>query len=159
MKQETGVRRQIKGLADMRHEELKALWKTLYGNEPPTYHREYIINRLAYRIQELTYGGLSETTLDRMRQILVEYGYDQNGMKIQIPGKRKNRRATDDMPILGTKLVREWKGTMHEVMIVPHGVEYKGKRYKSLSAIACVITGCHWNGRLFFGLESRGASK
>ena len=157
MDKESNASKQIEGLARMPYDDLKALWRTLHAGEPPTYHRMYIENRLAYRIQEFTFGGLSETARDKMRQILEEHRYDSTGVKLQAPGRRGNRRATDDMPVLGTKLVREWKGARHEVMIVPRGVEYQGKRYRSLSAVACLITGCHWNGRLFFGIESRSA--
>lgn len=158
MDQEKHVQRQIEGLSRMPHDELKKLWNTLYGHEPPTYNRTYIVNRLAYRIQEFTFGGLSETARDRMRQILVEHGYDKNGIKIQT-NKSKRRRATDDMPILGTRLIREWQGVQHEVIIVQNGVEYKGKRYRSLSAVARLITGSSWNGRLFFGIESRSIAR
>lgn len=158
MDEESRVSKQIEGLRRMPYDELKALWRTLYGGEPPTYNRDFTINRLAYRIQECTLGGLSETARDRMRQILIEHGYDQTGIKIQT-NKSKRRRATDDMPILGTKLVREWRGVRHEVTVVPGGVQYQGNRYRSLSAVARVITGCSWNGRIFFGIESRSATR
>lgn len=149
------VSAQIQGLARMQHNELKALWHTLYGNEPPTYNRAYIINRLAYRIQELTFGGLSEDTRSKMRRILAEHGYDSHGMKTV----RKRRSMSADMPAMGTKLVREWNGRRYEVMVVPGGVEYLGKRYRSLSAVATIITGSHWNGRVFFGLDSRSRNR
>jgi hypothetical protein len=59
------------------------------------------------------------------------------------------------MPVVGTRLVREWRGERHEVTVVPGGFEYLGRLYRSLTAIAKVITGQHWNGRLFFGLRRR----
>ncbi|MHB0999280.1 MAG: DUF2924 domain-containing protein [Armatimonadota bacterium] len=155
-KEKSKVQIQIEALPRMPYNELKALWQTICGCEPPTYNRQYLELRLAYRIQEFSYGGLSETTRDRMRRILKEHGYDSNGIKTQALNTSKRRRSTDDMPVLGTKLVREWKGGRHEVMIVPGGVEYCGKRYRSLSAIARSITGTSWNGRVFFGLGSRG---
>ena len=158
MNKETHVLKQIEGLSRMPQDELKALWRTLYGNEPPTYNRGFIANRLAYRIQEFTFGGLSDVARDKMRRILIEHGYDKTGIKNQT-NKSKRRRATDDMPILGTRLIREWKGVRHEVMVVPGGVEYQGRRYRSLSAVARVITGCSWNGRLFFGIEAGSAAR
>ncbi len=158
MDQESRVSKQIEGLRRMPYDELKALWHTMYGGEPPTYNRDFIINRLAYRIQELTFGGLSETARDKMRQILVQRGYDKTGVKVETK-KSKRRRATDDMPILGTRLVREWQGVRHEVTVVPGGVQYQGRRYRSLSAVARVITGSSWNGRLFFGIEARSTAR
>ncbi|MHB1000881.1 MAG: DUF2924 domain-containing protein [Armatimonadota bacterium] len=155
-KEKSKVQIQIERLSSMPYNELKALWKTICGCEPPTYHRQYLELRLAYRIQEFSYGGLSDTTRDKMRQILKEHDYGSNGIKVQAPNTSRRRRSTDDMPVLGTKLVREWKGVRHEVMVVPGGIEYQGKRYRSLSAIARSITGTSWNGRVFFGLGSRG---
>ncbi|MHB1002029.1 MAG: DUF2924 domain-containing protein [Armatimonadota bacterium] len=154
-KEKSKVQIQIEALPHMPYGELKALWTTICGCEPPTYHRQYLELRLAYRIQEFSYGGLTDTARDKMRQILKEHGYDDNGIKVQSSNSRR-RRATDDMPVLGTKLIREWKGVRHEVMIVHGGIEYCGKRYRSLSAIARSITGTSWNGRVFFGLGSRG---
>ena len=107
MNEETNnVFKQTEELAHMPYDELESLWRTLYGNEPPTYTPAYIINRLAYRIQEFTFGGLSESARDKMRQMLAEHWYDKTGVKVQTPGMRKHRRSTDEMPILGTKLVR-----------------------------------------------------
>jgi len=152
------VQHQIANLHNLTHDELKSTYLTLYGSEPPTYNRTFIINRLAYRIQEFTLGGLPETTRDRLRQILIEHGYGITGVKLETE-KTKQRRASGDMPILGTKLIREWKGTRYEVMIVSGGVEYQGKRYRSLTSVTRAITGCHWNGRTFFGIDARGRNR
>jgi hypothetical protein len=54
--------------------------------------------------------------------------------------------------------VREWKGKVHEVLINANGFEYLGETYKSLSPIACRITGTHWSGPAFFGTR-RGKKK
>jgi len=152
------VQQQMARLHSLTHDELKALYVTMFGSEPPTYNRTFIINRLAYRIQEFTFGGLSETVRDRLRQLLIEHGYDETGIRVETKNGRR-RRATDDMPIIGTKLIREWKGARHEVIVVPGGVEYQGKRYRSLTAVTRAITGCHWNGRTFFGIDARGRSR
>ena len=57
------VLRQVADLKNLTHDELKDLWKTLNGGEPPAYNRKYIVSRLAYRIQEIAYGGLSDLSL------------------------------------------------------------------------------------------------
>lgn len=54
----------------------------------------------------------------------------------------------------GTRLLREWHGATHEVLVLSHGLEYGGKTYRSLSAVARAITGTHWSGPIFFGIKS-----
>lgn len=123
---------------------LKQQWRDLFESEPPPYNRRYLESRLAYRIQELSYGGLKPETIERLEALGEElYGKD--------PGKR---RRLADRPIAGTRLVREWKGTEHCVTVRDDGFEYEGRPYKSLSAVARAITGTRWNGLVFFGLKS-----
>jgi hypothetical protein len=85
-----------------------------------------------------------------MNQLLDEAGYNELG-GLRAGGKP---RARQDLPVVGTRLVREWDGQRHEVTVVHGGFEYRGRRYRSLSAIASAITGTHWNGRRFFGLPA-----
>lgn len=125
---------------------LKARWRELFETEPPPYNRRFLESRLAYRIQELAYGGLSAETLERLRAMGRQY--DAKGS-----GKRKIL-VTDRRPIAGTRLVREWEGVEHCVTVRQDNFEYLGKPYKSLSAIARAITGTRWNGWVFFGLQN-----
>ena len=129
--------------------DLKQKWRDLFDREPPPYNRRFLENRLAYRIQELAYGGLTEETLERLEALADE-----------LEGKTPRRRsALETRPIAGTRLVREWKGREHCVTVRQKDFEYKGRPYKSLSAIARHITGTRWNGLVFFGLKnSRGRS-
>lgn len=153
MQQDSRIARQIDDLAQLPYEQLKERWKTLFGKEPPAYNRVFLINRLAYRLQELTCGGLPEVTRERMRQILLANGYDDKGCKAG-NGKGTAKRPNNDMPVLGTRLSREWNGKRHEVTVVSGGFEYQGRRYRSLTAVTRAITGTHWNGRAFFGLKA-----
>jgi len=125
--------------------ELKQLWRDLFGKEPPPYNRRFLENRLAYRLQELAYGGLKISTIKRLEQL----GEQLDGGK-----KRVRSQRTDDRPVAGTKLIREWQGTPYEVIVQPDHFEYQGKRYQSLSSVARAITGTVWNGWQFFGLRS-----
>ena len=125
--------------------ELKQLWRDLFGKEPPPYNRRFLENRLAYRLQELAYGGLPAATVKRLELL----GEQLDGGK-----KRVRSRRTDDRPVAGTKLIREWQGTPYEVIVQPDHFEYQGRRYESLSHIARQITGTIWNGWAFFGLRS-----
>lgn len=147
------VLKQVAGLCNLNHDELKALYMTLHGKEPPAYNRDFIIKRLAYRLQEIAYGGISEQVQRRLDDVLVEHGYDENAMPIKKSrGKDKSPR---NHPITGCVFIREWNGTRHMVTTLADGFEYEGRKYRSLSAIAKTITGTHWNGRAFFGLDNR----
>ena len=128
--------------------DLKAMWRQLFETEPPPYNRRFLESRLAYRIQELAYGGLKPETIERL-EALAE---DLDGGD---PAKR--RRRAKDRPIAGTRLIREWKGFEHCVTVRDEGFEYQGRPYHSLSAIARAITGTRWNGWVFFGLKNQRA--
>ena len=124
--------------------------RDLYGTESPSYNRAHIVKRLAYRIQELAYGGLSEATRDQLREHLENERLDTETERVT----RMTRRQTKNgVPVVGTRIVRDWHGERHEVTVVQGGFEYEGRRYRSLSAIARAITGTRWNGPAFFGLR------
>jgi hypothetical protein len=130
--------------------DLKQQWRALFGTEPPPYNRRFLESRLAYRIQELAYGGLKPETLARLEAL----GEQFDGGKVTV-----RRLRGDDRPITGTQLIRQYQGTDHVVTVTHEAFEYQGRPYKSLSAIARHITGTRWNGRVFFGLRpSRGAA-
>jgi len=124
--------------------ELKRKWRDLFDREPPPYNRRFLEHRLAYRIQELTYGGLTAATVERLDAIADE-----------LEGKTPKRRtALVSRPIAGTRLVREWQGIEHCVTVRNDDFEYRGRPYRSLSAVARQITGTRWNGLVFFGLKN-----
>lgn len=130
--------------------DLKKQWRELFDSEPPPFNRRYLESRLAYRIQELAYGGLKPETVRRLERL----GEDLDG-----GDKKKRGMRADAMPITGTRLLREWQGVEHIVTVTTDGFEWQGRPYKSLSAIARAITGTRWNGWVFFGLKShRGRS-
>lgn len=123
---------------------LKARWRELFDTEPPAYNRRFLESRLAYRIQELAYGGLSRETTERLRAMAEQYAN-------QKPADRKARPPL--CPVAGTKLIREWEGVEHCVTVRHDDFEYLGRPYKSLSSVARQITGTNWNGWVFFGLK------
>lgn len=127
---------------------LKQRWRELFDTEPPPYNRRFLESRLAYRIQELAFGGLKPETIERLEAIADE-----------LEGKRSKRRnSLHSRPIAGTRLIREWKGAEHCITVRDEDFEYKGRPYKSLSAIARAITGTRWNGLVFFGLKNQRGS-
>ncbi|HOT83028.1 MAG TPA: DUF2924 domain-containing protein, partial [Candidatus Defluviicoccus seviourii] len=126
--------------------DLKKHWRDLFDSDPPPFNRRYLESRLAYRIQELAYGGLKPETIRRLERL---------GQELDGGDKRKRGiRADRDRPITGTRLLREWQGVEQIVTVTADGFEWQGRPYKSLSAIARAITGTRWNGWVFFGLRN-----
>ena len=130
--------------------DLKQQWRELFCTEPPPHNRAYLQSRLAYRIQELAYGGLNPETLKR----LLVLGEQLDGGNVVL-----RRIRGDDKPVAGTTLVRQYQGLDYSVTVTTTGYEWEGRPYRSLSAIARAITGTRWNGWAFFGLKThRGAA-
>ena len=138
---------QIAALKAKSTAELRALWKELFDREPPPLGRRYLEDRLAFRLQELRLGAVSE----RARRKL-------DGLIDQLDPKTARRRKPSRL-LPGTALRREWKGIEHVVTVREHDFEYDGRPYKSLSAIARAITNVRWNGPLFFGLRPSGKNR
>ena len=126
---------------------LKEQWRQLFEGEPPAFNRRYLESRLAYRIQELAYGGLKPETVRRLEKL----GEELDGGRVDV-----RKRPANDRPISGTRLIRDYQGVEHCVTVRDNDFEYQGRPYKSLSAIARAITGTQWNGVVFFGLRSSG---
>lgn len=125
--------------------ELKQLWRELYGAEPPHHiSRELLTRAVAYRIQEQVYGGLKPAT----HRLLLHLANEAQAGRPLKPEPADGASA-------GTVLMREWHGVTHEVRVLDRGVLYQQKRYRSLSEVAQLITGAHWNGPQFFGLRGK----
>lgn len=144
----TSISSRIIALKDTPTSDLKKQWRDLFDTDPPPFNRQYLVSRLAYRIQELAYGGLSTAAKRKLEHI----GEDLDGGDRQ---KSRRRSDRDRAPISGTRLLREWQGVEHIVTVTHNGFEWDGRPYKSLSAIAYAITGTRWNGWVFFGLKNK----
>ena len=136
----------LASLKAMSVKELKAEWQVLFDAPAPNNSRPFLESRLAYRIQELTYGGPDKQTR-RLLDLLAD--------EVEGTLTRKAQIADPRNPVVGTKLIREWDGTAHTVTVLKDGFDWGGQRYKSLSAVARAITGTRWNGYRFFGLRER----
>ena len=141
---------QVAALKILSTAELKRRWRDLFETEPPRFNRRYLEDRIAYKIQELAFGGLKPGTIARLEAL----GEQLDGGKIDVRRKRGS-----DRPIAGTRLIREWQGVEHAVTVTNEGYEWQGRPYKSLSAIANAITGTRWNGWVFFGIRRSGAGR
>jgi Protein of unknown function (DUF2924) len=134
----------LKDLLTRGDDELKERWRNLYGTEPPSkIHRSLLIPAIAYRMQENALGALKPST----RRYLMRVGRNTADGR-QAPG------YPSLSPKPGTVLVRDWGGVTHQVRVLECGFLFRGKRYKSLSEVARVITGARWSGPLFFGLKA-----
>ncbi len=132
-------------LKTMTMPQLKAQWEKLFNAASPNNSRPFLEQRLAHRIQELAFGGLSKPII-RTLDLLAD----------EVEGKKVRKSVISDPrnPSIGTRLIRDWKGTEHTVVVAKDGFDWNGRRYKSLSAIAKSITGTNWNGYRFFGLRA-----
>jgi hypothetical protein len=140
----------VAGLKALPISALKQQWRDLFETEPPPYNRRFLEHRLAYRIQELAYGGLKRETVERLRAIAE----DLDGGDLM-----RRRQLANDRPIAGTRLIREWQGVEHTVTVREDDFDYQGRPYRSLSAVARAITGTRWNGLIFFGLKNQRAPR
>jgi hypothetical protein len=146
MKQKDTVLARVAALKAMPTPKLKEQWQALFDTPPPPYNRRFLESRLAYRLQELAYGGLKPETVRRLEQL----GEQLDGGNVAV-----RRVRGSDLPIAGTRLLRAYQGVEHTVTVMQGGYEWQGRPYKSLSAIARAITGTRWNGLVFFGLKNR----
>ena len=135
---------EIAALEQATSADLKERWRVLYRAEPPRrISRDLLVRALAYRIQEKALGGLKPST----RRLLANVAGDVSAQRpIQVAPRPTLKR--------GTVLLREWHGTQHRVIVREDGIVFQGKPYKSLSEVACRITGTKWSGPRFFGLTT-----
>ena len=124
-------------------DELKSRWLALKGVPLPKFMRRDLMTRaVAHAIEESALGGLDPATQKRLEQLARQI----------VPAGQKPPPAPNRIKA-GTRLVRAWKGRVHEVSVVPGGFVWNGERHRSLSRIAGLITGTRWNGWVFFGLK------
>ncbi len=133
----------IAQLPELSMDSLWALWDEYFDERPNHHHRTWIESRLAYKIQEEAFGGVKRTTRKKLEQI------GETGL---LP---KSLQSEGSRMLPGTVLTRDFDDVEHKVIVLgPKDFEYRGQRFKSLSAVAKRITGCQWSGPAFFGLKS-----
>ncbi len=145
---------EINALKNASAEELLRQYKELYGEDAASSHKLYLWRKVAYKLQEREHGCLSAKAKNRLKSLIEEYDPINNKalrpdnpvVSQTAPGKDKR------IPIPGTVITKDYKGSNYKVKVLEAGFEYDGKIYKTLSAIAKEITGAHWNGYLFFNL-------
>src|SRR6201987_5750927 len=122
--------------------ELRGDWRRLHRMPPPMrLSRDLLLRGITYKLQERPLGGLSKSIIRKLERLNLDSEADA-----QKPAPPISVKA-------GTRLVREWRGVTHTVLVHAEGFEWNGRRYRSLTVIAHAITGAHWSGPRFFGLR------
>lgn len=155
---QTSIHQQIVDLHLMTVKELRQRYADVYGEPTRAHSKPHMIRKIAWRIQALAEGELSE----RARQRAAELANDAD-VRI-VPARAKEDAKTKlfvptasdpRLPAPGSVLVRKYKGRVIRVVVMPDAFEYEGERYPSLTALAKKITGSHCNGFRFFGMEAK----
>lgn len=123
--------------------ELRAAWREQYRSPAPNLGPDLLRRGIAWRMQERTAGKLSPSTRREIERMIARLNAGEEPAKAGA-GKLKP----------GTRLIRSWGGTVHQVLVLEDGFEHEGRHYCSLSQIARAITGAHWSGPRFFGLKA-----
>ena len=135
---------QLAALSGMDAPELRTEWRRLYRSHPPKLLRRDLLELgVAWKLQERVLGGLSAATkrqLGELARTMAEKSDLTKARKVSLKP--------------GARIIREWNGEMHEVLVVEDGFRWRGRTWRSLSMIAREMTGTHWSGPRFFGLKA-----
>jgi hypothetical protein len=141
---------EIAKLPSFSRKQLLDLWLKLYGRAaPPGIRRELMVPFLAYRMQEKAYGGLKPAT--RAQLLRIARALESATSTTEWLSKPKIKP--------GTRILRQWRGETHEILVTESGYEYRAASYRSLSEIARKITGTRWSGPAFFGLKDKSSAR
>ncbi len=158
---DTSMLDQINSLRRMTVGELRARWRELYGCDSRSRNKDFLWRRLAWRVQELALGGLSDATRGRLAELGAE-PFSRPLVPREFAASLKTfegPRRDIRLPKPGSTLLRRYKSRDIRVTVLDDGFEWDGRRFDSLSEVAFAITGSRWNGLLFFGLTKRKRSR
>ncbi|MEX1231121.1 MAG: DUF2924 domain-containing protein [Planctomycetaceae bacterium] len=156
------VGKEVSALQRMTVKDLKARYAAVFGDETRTGNKAWLVKRIAWRIQAIAEGGLSERARQRANELANDGDIRMTPPKVKPVELNAEQRTvtttvkfSDDnrLPLPGTIITREYKGRTIQVRVLQNGFEYEGDVYRSLSAVAKAITGTHTNGFLFFRLN------
>ncbi|MBA3667721.1 MAG: DUF2924 domain-containing protein [Sphingomonas sp.] len=136
--------RKLNDLLAMSPAQLRALWRECWRRPAPTMAPNLLRRGIAWKLQSRVHGVLaaqSKRALDQAARRL------RNGESIT------SIKSVSLKP--GTRLVREWGGKIHQVVVLDKGYEHESRHFTSLTQVASAIAGAHWSGPLFFGLKKR----
>ncbi len=152
------INAKITALKNKTTPELQKEYEVFFNGQKATSdNKVYLVRRIAYRLQELEYGGLSQKAKNRLEELMLLYNPINNKairpkVSIETQARIKTRGRDRRLPIPGSVILKEYKNMNIQVKVLTNGFEYNNKIYKHLSSIAEEITGAHWNGYHFFNL-------
>ncbi len=158
---DTAVLMEMESLRRASMTDLRKKYQEVFQEETRCKHREHLFRRIAWRLQALTEGDLSERARGRANEIAQDGDlriiaprgfFSVGGEHVQTTGDQKRREPDRRLPLPGALLTRKWKERTILVEVLTKGFRYENRHYSSLSAIAVAITGTRWNGLAFFGL-------
>jgi hypothetical protein len=146
--------REIDGLRHQSVGKLRVKYREVFGQESRSNHKQFLVRRIAWRLQANAEGDLSERA--RLRAVALAEEADlriraPQSFLHRLPGLG-NRQCDPRLPAAGTRLNRQFQGRSVSVEVLEQGFRYQERVYKSLSAVARQVTGVQWNGFSFFGL-------
>ena len=159
----TQIENEIAGLQHLQTKALKAQYRELFGEDSPSSNHAYLVRRIAWRLQAIALGDLSQRARARAAELACDADLRLRPTPqvcSQIDGtdvnKQQTKLAVDPrIPPLGQTVTREYRGRTVRVQILAGGFEWEGRVYGSLSAVAWHATGTRWNGYAFFGLKQQ----
>jgi hypothetical protein len=158
------IGKELAALQRMTVRELRERYAEVFGEQTPAHNKVWLVKRIAWRIQALAEGDLSERARRRAAELACDADLRLSPPKAK-PASAESQQTNiaslrlkldDRLPPPGTVITRRYKGDVLQVKVLPHGFEFEGEVYKSLSAVAKAITGSHTSGYLFFRLGGKG---
>jgi hypothetical protein len=157
------IAREVESLRELSTDQLREKWVEVWNEPCRSRNKVFLLKRIAWKIQANAYGGLSQRALERARELADETLLKIRGAATPGPGcpgtkvARHSFHPSDDarLPVPGAILTRIYNGRKIVVTVLDDGFEWDGRKFKSLSAVAKAVTGAHWNGFLFFGIDRK----
>jgi hypothetical protein len=159
------VGKEIAELKNMTVTQLRARYARVFGEETRAANKDFLVKRIAWRIQSLEEGDLSERARVRAAELARDADIRTTAPKAAPPAEPSRTVVAElvmspnaRVPMPGAQISRPYKGRMIAVTVLPNGFDYEGEVYRSLSAVAKAVTGTHWNGYHFFNLAKCGGA-
>ncbi len=162
------IGKQLAELKQMAVRELREKYAEVFGEPTRAGNKDFLFKRIAWRIQSLAEGDLSERARRRAEELARDCDLRTTAPRTNPPTDRRSGAknvtpaatiADERIPPPGTVLTRVYRGQAYDVIVREDGFEYDGEVYRSLSAVAKMITGSHWNGLLFFKIAKPKAAR
>ena len=157
------ISRESAALRKMTVPDLRRKYADTFGESTTSRHKQFLMRRILWRLQANEEGGLSERARRRAQELAADSDVRLTAPRVKPPDAGGTTTVStiqiaqdDRLPMPGAIITRRYKGETIEVRVLPHGFEYEGEVYRTLSAVARKVTGTHWNGYHFFKLGKKG---